>query len=183
LGEVSERSLASEKTSILDLSPHKPGSLKKLKQVRPEDFDVKALLAAAREGRLYVDESKKEISRDILINEIRAYVGRIQTLVTKDFSSSIDELWEQILSTDDFVEFLTPSNKARKCKVFNKYGVMRIIGVLREKGVYEYYNDSKYNALLEQTDKDTPYRKYLGMGFEQRHLLLEIREIVAQYQL
>ena len=183
MGEVSERSLASEKTSILDLSPHKPDNLKKLKQVRPEDFDVKALLAAAREGRLYVDESKKEVSRDILINEIRAYVGRIQTLVTKDFSSSIDELWEQILSTDDFVEFLTPSNKARKCKVFNKYSVMRIIGVLREKGVYEYYNDSKYNALLEQTDKDTSYRKYLGMGFEQRHLLLEIREIVAQYRL
>lgn len=183
MGEVSERSLASEKTSILDLSPHKPDNLKKLKQVRLEDFVVKALLAAAQEGRLYVDESKKEVSRDILINEIRAYVERIQTLVTKEFSSSIDELWEQILSTDDFVEFLTPSNKARKCKIFNKYSVMRIIGVLREKGVYEYYNDSKYNALLEQTDKDTSYRKYLGMGFEQRHLLLKIRKIVAQYQL
>lgn len=157
--------------------------MKKLKQVRPEDFDVEALLAAAREGRLYVDEEKEEVSRDIVKKEVRAYVERIRTLVTKEFSSSVDELWEQILSTNDFVEFLTPSNKARKCKVFNKYGVMRIIGVLREKGVYEYYSDSKYNALLEQTDKDTPYRKYLGMGFEQRHLLVEIREFVAKYQL
>jgi hypothetical protein len=60
---------------------------------------------------------------------------------------------------------------------------MRIIGVLREKGVYEYYNDSKFNAILEQTDKDTPYRKYLGMGFEQRDLLLRLRKIVAQDQL
>ena len=59
---------------------------------------------------------------------------------------------------------------------------MRIIGVLREKGVYEYYNDSKYNALLEQTDKDTPYRSYLGMGLDQRHLLVEIRELVAKFQ-
>lgn len=154
-----------------------------LKQVRPEDFDVKTLLAAAREGRLYVDESKKEVSRDTLIKEVRAYIGRIQTLVTKEFSSSIDDLWEQILSTEEFVVFLTPSSKAKKCREFNKYSVMRIIGVLREKGVYEYYNDSKYNALLEQTDKDTPYRKYLGKGFEQRHLLMEIRKIVAQYQL
>ena len=154
-----------------------------LKQVRPEDFDVKTLLAAAREGRLYVDESKKEVSRDTIIKEVRAYIGRIQTLVTKEFSSSIDDLWEQILSTEEFVVFLTPSSKAKKCREFNKYSVMRIIGVLREKGVYEYYNDSKYNALLEQTDKDTPYRKYLGMGFEQRHLLMEIRKIVAQYQL
>ena len=156
---------------------------KSLKQVRPEDFDVKTLLAAAREGRLYIDESKKEVSRDTLIKEVRAYIGRIQTLVTKEFSSSIDDLWEQILSTEEFVVFLTPSSKAKKCREFNKYSVMRIIGVLREKGVYEYYNDSKYNALLEQTDKDTPYRKYLGKGFEQHHLLMEIRKIVAQYQL
>lgn len=183
MGEVSERSLASEKTSILDLSPHKPGKLKKLKQVRPEDFNVKVLLAAAREGRLYVDESKKEVSRDIIIKEVRAYVGRIQTLVTKEFCLSIDELWEEILSTEEFVALLTPSCKAKKCREFNKYSVMRIIGVLREKGVYEYYNDSTYNALLEQTEKDTSYRRYLGMGLEQRHLIMKMREIMAQYQL
>lgn len=156
---------------------------KSMKPVRPEDFDVEALLAAAREGRLYVDESKKEVSRDIIIREVRAYVGRIKVLVTKEFSSSIDDLWEQILSTEDFFQLLTPSCKAKKCREFNKYSVMRIIGILREKGVYEYYNDSKYNALLEQTNKDTPYRKYLGMGFDQRHLLVEMRKIVAQYQL
>lgn len=156
---------------------------KSLKQVCPEDFDVKALMAAAREGRLYVDESKKEVSRDIIIKEVRAYVERIKVLVTKEFSSSIDDIWEQILSMEDFMQLLTPSRKAKKCRKFNKYSVMRIIGVLREKGVYEYYNDSKYNALLEQTVKDTPYRKYLGMGLEQRHLLVEIRKIVAQYQL
>lgn len=144
---------------------------------------MKALMAAAREGRLYVDESKKEVSRDIIIKEVRAYVERIKVLVTKEFSSSIDDIWEQILSMEDFMQLLTPSRKAKKCLKFNKYSVMRIIGVLREKGVYEYYNDSKYNALLEQTVKDTPYRKYLGMGLEQRHLLVEIRKIVAQYQL
>lgn len=154
-----------------------------LKQVRPEDFDVEALLAAAREGRLYVDESKKDVSRDIVIKEVRAYIERIKVLVTKEFYSTIDDLWEQILSTEEFIVLLMPSSKAKKCRDFNKYNVMRIIGVLREKGVYEYYNDSKYNALLEQTNKDTPYRKYLGMGFEQRHLLVKIRKIVAQYQL
>ena len=156
---------------------------KSLKQVRPENFDVKALMVAAREGRLYVDESKKEVSRDIVIKEVRAYIRRIKVLVTKEFRSSIDDLWEQILSTEDFILLLTPSCKAKKCRDFNKYSVMRIIGVLREKGVYEYYNDSKYNALLERTNKDTPYRKYLGMGFEQRHLLVELRKIVAKYQL
>ena len=156
---------------------------KTLKQVHPEDFDVKALLAAAREGRVYVDESKKEVSRDIVIKEVRAYVGRIKVLVTKEFRSSIDDLWEQILSTEEFVVFLTPSSKAKKCREFNKYSVMRIICVLREKGVYEDFNDTKYNNILEQTDKDTPYRKYLRMGLEQHHLLVKLRQIVAKYQL
>ena len=156
---------------------------KSLKQVRPEDFDVKALMVAAREGRLYVDESKKEVSRDIVIKEVRAYVGRIKVLVTKEFRSSIDDLWEQILSTEEFVVFLTPSSKAKKCREFNKYGVMRIICVLREKGVSEEYNDSKYNNILEQTDKDTPYRKYLSEGLKQRHLMVKLRQIVAKYQL
>lgn len=156
---------------------------KDLKQLRPEEFDVKALLAAAREGRLYIEESKKEVCRDVIIKEVRSYIERIKVLVTKEFSSSIDDLWDEILSTEEFVAVLTPSCKARKCREFNKYGVMRIIGVLREHGVYEYYNDSRFNFLLEQTDKDTPYRKYLGMGFEQRHLLAKIRNIEAQFRL
>ena len=152
------------------------------KQVRPEDFDVELLLAAAREGRLYVDEAKKEVSRETIIIEVRAYVQRIKVFVTKQYRSSIDDLWEQILASDDFVTFLTPSCKAKKCKVFDKYNVMRIIGVLREKDVYEHYSDLKYNALLEQTDKYSPYRKYLGMGLEQRCLLVKLRQIVAKFQ-
>lgn len=152
------------------------------KQVRPEDFDVELLLAAAREGRLYVDEARKEVSRETIIIEVRAYVQRIKVFVTKQYRSSIDDLWEQILASDDFVTFLTPSCKAKKCKVFDKYNVMRIIGVLREKDVYEHYSDLKYNALLEQTDKDSPYRKYLGMGLEQRCLLVKLRQIVAKFQ-
>lgn len=152
---------------------------KSLKQVRPEDFDVEALMAAAREGRLYVDESKKEVSRDIVIKEVRAYVLRIRGFVTRDYLSLVDDIWEQILKCDDFVGFLTPGNKVRKCRVFDKYGVIRIIGVLREKGVYERYSDRRYIMQLEQTDKDSSYRCYLGKGIEQRNLLVKIRKIVT----
>ena len=158
--------------------------MKKLTRVRPEDFDVKALMAAAREGRLYVDESKKTLSnKEEVKNEVRAYVARIRVFVTKKFCMSIEALWEQILDADEFIEFLTPNTKTRKCQSFNKYNVMRIIGVLREKGVYEQYSDRKFSAMLEQTDKDCSYRCYLGKGLEQRSLLLMIRKIVAQIQL
>ena len=46
------------------------------------------------------------------------------------------------------LEFVLQESKS------DKYNVMRIIGVLREKGVYEDFNDTKYNNILEQTDKD-----------------------------
>ena len=153
------------------------------KRVRPEDFDVERLMAAAREGRLYVDETRTEVSKEEVIIKVRAYVKRIKVFVTKAFSQSIDDLWEQILANDEFVAFLTPGSKAKKCRVFDKYSVMRIIGVLREKDVYERYSDRKYIALLEETNKDCSYRSYLGMGLEQRDLLVKLRQIVANYSL
>lgn len=150
-----------------------------LKRVRPEDFDVETLMAAARDGRLYVDEGKKRASKEQVVKDVRAYVRRISVYVTPKFRSSVDKLWEHILSNDEFVDFLTPGTKARKCRDFDKYNLMRIIGVLREKGVYEFYSDRKYDALLEPGEKESPYRRYLGMGIEQRPLLVKIREIVA----
>ena len=157
--------------------------MKNLKQVRPEDFDVELLMVAAREGRLFVDEAKSTVSKEEVKREVRAYVARIRAFVTPKFRSSIDELWEQILACDDFIEFLMPGGKSRKCRKFNKYNVMRIIGVLREKDVYEHYSDRKYAALLEQSNKDSSYRSYLGMGLEQRFLLVKIRQIIAELKL
>ena len=158
--------------------------MKKFKRVRPEDFNVELLLLAAREGRLYVDESTKAASKEEIISEVRAYVGRIKDFVTPEFRPMVNELWEQIFSCDDFITFLTPGKKVRLCLEFDKYNVMRIIGVLREKGVYQQYSDYKFHALLEQTDKDSSYRKYLGKGIEnnQHRLLVKLRQIVAKYE-
>ena len=151
---------------------------KTLKQVRPEDFDVKQLMAAAREGILYVDERKSIVSKKEVKQEVRAYVARIKVLATPRYCSQVDELWEQILDSDEFMDFLMPGTKAKKCRTFNKYGVMRIIGVLREKGVYEQRSDPMFDALLEKAEKDSPYRRYLGQGLEQRSLLVSLRHIV-----
>ena len=179
MGEVSGEIFEEKCAHVSKLLPHKPDKLKNLTRVRPEDFDVEALMVAAREGRLYVDESKKTVSKEKVKKEVRAYVARINSLVTRRYSSSIGELWEEILNDDDFVELLMPGNKTKKCREFNKYNVMRIIGVLREKDVYERYSDRKYAALLEQTNKDSSYRSYLGMGLEQHSLLVKIRQIVT----
>ncbi len=157
--------------------------MKKLKHVRPEDFDVEKLLVAAREGRLYVDENDNTVNKEQIIREVRAYIERIKAFVTNKYSPSVDKLWEQILATDDFSQYLMPGTKARKCRVFNKYNVMRIIGVLREKGVYEQYSDRDFDSLLEPDEKDSPYRRYLGMGIEEHSLLIKIIRIVDAIKL
>lgn len=166
----------------LELLPHELNKMKKFKIVRPEDFDVEMLLAAAQERRLYIEDNIEEIDSDTVKSEVRAYVGRIKEFVTPKFSSSIDDLWEKILNTDDFLEFLKKGRGGRKYKAFNKYNLMRIIGVLREKSVYEERSYSKYSNLLEQTNEDTPYRKYLGMGIE-FEMLKKLREILGSYKL
>ena len=107
------------------------------------------------------------------------YVKRINVFVTPKFRSSVDNLWDKILANDEFVDFLIPGPKVKKCRDFNKYNVMRIIGVLREQGVYELYSDRKFDAVLEPGGKESPYRRYLGMGLEQRVLLARIREIIV----
>ena len=156
---------------------------KQLKQVSPEDFDVRMLMQAAREGRLYFEEKEKTVSREYMINNVRAYVQRISPLATRRYRSVIDMLWEEIFQSDVLLELLMPKPKARKCKDFDKYGVMRLIGVLREKDVYEHYSDRKYMSLLEQSNIDCSYRCYLGMGLEERSMLVKIRQIVAQFEL
>ena len=156
---------------------------KQISQVNPENFDVQMLLQAAREGRLYVEEEEKTVSREYIINNVRAYIQRINPLVTRRYRTVIDMLWEEIFQSEALVKLLMPKPKARKCRDFDKYGVMRLIGVLREKDVYERYSDRKYMALLEQTQRDCSYRSYLGMGLEERSMLVIIRQIVAQFEL
>jgi hypothetical protein len=155
--------------------------VKNFKQVRPEDFNVEVLLAAAREGRLYVDESKVKVNKEEVIIKLRAYVKRIKVFATPKFSSSVDELWEDIFNCDVLMNVLMPKPKARKFRDFDKYGVMRIVCVLREKGVYEQYSDPQFDALLEEKGKDSIYRRYLGKGLEEHYQLVALRHIVEQY--
>ena len=154
---------------------------KTFKQVHPEDFDVEALMAAAREGRLYIDESKNEVNKEQVIIKVRAYVGRIKVFVTPKFCLLVDQLWEEIFRCDVLMEIIMPKPKARKCKDFDKYGVMRIVGMLREKGVYEHRSDPQFDALLEEPGRDSPYRRFLSQGLEKRSQIVALRRIIKMF--
>ena len=155
--------------------------MKDLKPVPPEDFDVKLQKwkQLSREGKLFYEETVETFDSETVKENVRAYVRRIDSFVTPPFRASIDTLWEAVFCCDELMALLMPKPKARKCRHFDKYGVMRLIGVLRENDVYEQYSDRKFMALLEQTDKDCPYRKYLSAGIGQRALIIKIRQIAV----
>ena len=152
--------------------------------VPPEDFDVKLeqLKKAALEGRLIERLPEEIVTPEEVYNKIRLYVDRIRVYVTPAFSKNIDSLWDEIFHCEELQDSLMPSNKARKFKDFNKYGLMGIICVLRNNGVYEVYSDTKYDALLEPMETDSRYRRFLGRGLRQ-DLCLKVRGIVKKYKL
>lgn len=56
-----------------------------LKQVRPEDFDVEVLMAAAREGRLYVGEGNNHVNCEREIVDVRGdVVGMPECIIGSD---------------------------------------------------------------------------------------------------
>lgn len=128
------------------------------------------VLLAAHEGRLVmVAEARKAVAREAMIENVRRYVRRIDRLVQPSWKNKIGKVWDAIFEEEIFVEMLMPSSKARKCRDFNKYSVMRIVGFLRSHGVYdECVNDSQLCAALEDTAKDLSYRSYIGRGFDLR---------------
>ncbi len=146
------------------------------------DFDVEELKKAAAEGRLWVRPARLEVSREDVKSGVRAYVRRIRHLATPRYSKSIDLLWDELLEDDDLMVLLMPKPHAHKCKEFDKYGVMRLIGVMYNHGVYKPYSHRRFSALLDPDLKDSIYRKYLGMGIEQRPLLLKVRRLIEQYE-
>lgn len=131
---------------------------------------------------MFVELKDAQLDKDLMKDKVRAYVKQIDELVTSRYHDKIGDLWERILACDDLAELLKPGANARKCRDFNKYQIFRLIGILREKGVYELCSDRKYSALLEPGHADSPYRRYLGMGLEERRLLIKLRQIVAEMQ-
>lgn len=154
---------------------------KGLKKVRPEDYDKETLWAAAQEGRLYIEEPENTCKESV-IHEVRQYVKQLHPFVNSRFRDHVDDIWEQIFACDELTELLTPNPKLRKFKAFNKYNVIRIIGVLREMGAYQPYKHQTFITQLEHSESDNSYRSFMGRGIEQQHLLKKLQEIVGRYE-
>lgn len=119
--------------------------------------------------------SKKHAKSQPSVEEVRQhvslYVKSAHHLATSQWRGKIAALWSKVLSDKDFLQLLMPTPKARKCRDFNKYSVMRLLGVMRSHGVYpEELRDVDFCNALEHSQGDNSYRSYLGQGIEDRAL-------------
>ena len=147
-------------------------------KVPPEELYTTEIYQAACNGWLIIKYPDNHHDSSAIINKVQAYVLRIEPFVTTHYKSLIVTLWTEICQSEELNAMLIPKSKARKCKDFDKYSVVRIIGVLRELGVYEQRSDPKFDALLEPDTHDSPYRRYLGQSFEKRSQMQALKEII-----
>ena len=156
---------------------------KKLRKVVREDLKhMDWFLTAIDEGRVRIEITDDSVSRHAVINNVRAYVARIEGIVAKKYRDSIKCLWDRLLETDKVADMMMPSVRARKCREFDKYNVVRVIGVLMEHGFYDYHEQQDIMEMLEG-ERENSYRSYLGKGIEDAGLRRDIRAILEEFEI
>ena len=156
---------------------------KKLRKVVREDLKhMDWFLTAIDEGRVRIEITDDSVSRHAVINNVRAYVARIEGIVAKKYRDSINSLWDRLLETDKVADMMMPSARARKCQEFDKYNVVRVIGVLMEHGFYDYRNQQDIMELLEG-NRENSYRSYLGKGIDDAKIRRDIRAILEEFEI
>ena len=109
-----------------------------LKKVGINDFDIKALRRAAREGRLFVacneDNTQAEdaAAREKALGEILTYIDRISQYA---INVHVREIWDDILHDNELqpLFFFTRYSKTRGKKKW--YRVTAVMCLLYENGV------------------------------------------------
>ena len=151
------------------------------KLICQEDTNIEDILQAWHEGRLFIDPRRCD-NKEEVANHIIEYVKRIDSLVTPSYRASIDALWHDILNCKELSSLLMPTGRSGYDK-FNKYGVLRIIGILINNKVYDNRNAMDYFFLLENSkDKNNKFRPFLGRGINDRNKLLKLKEIIRNHK-
>ena len=155
----------------------------KIRKVVREDLKhMDWFLTAIDEGRVRIEITDDSVSRHAVINNVRAYVARIEGIVAKKYRDSIKCLWDRLLETDNVADMMMPSARARKCREFDKYNVVRVIGVLMEHGFYDYHEQQDIMEMLEG-ERENSYRSYLGKGIDDAVIRREIRAILEEFEI
>lgn len=178
MGEVSERRLASEKTSILELLPHELNKMKNsiFRRLLPKDFDVELLKQLTDEGRVFI-EVPRTTDKDAYKREVLDYVVSIAEFATAEWREDVDNLWKAIVESECFRDFLAMKKGACAGHI-NRYAVTNLVCRLQNSGVYnKEVSLLTLHLRLEKTDKRNKYYGSSGnypINIEARRLLKQL---------
>ena len=138
------------------------------KMVRVEDFNIDKLRDAFVEGRLYIQSTTAEKSREAGIQAMLRYVSRIDACASEAYQSTIHTLWEKILRSPELGNLFFLERYKNSRGQPNWYRVNATVMALLEHNVYrqDTYTAIQLHLKMEQSTKLTNH--YSGMG---RYLL------------
>lgn len=152
------------------------------KKVRPQDFDAEALLAAAREGRLYVESDLDEVAKNILLSQCRQealdYVSAIDAFAASEWQPLIKEVWLAILNDEAFASCLMMKKGQNKGRL-NRYVVTNIVLHLQVLGVYSGDNLFALHKEMEHVGQKNSIYKSIGkysLTEKQRRRIRELKD-------
>lgn len=103
-----------------------------------EEFDLAAIRAAFREGRLYIRPAVRtalEIREDG-IRAIMEYVSRIDGCASELYRTSVHDIWHHVVHAPELAELFFLTRYANSRGQVNWYRVNVVICLLHELGVY-----------------------------------------------
>lgn len=153
-------------------------------KVHPEDYDVEQLLAAAREGRLYIkiNETDIEAARRRQLEHCQSealnYVKAIDEYVAPEWQPYIKALWTTLLDDPLFTPQLV-LQKGKQQGLLNRYLVTNIVFHLQVLSVYQCNSLIELHKKLEGVnEKNSIYKnaRTYSLSPTQRQRLRELKE-------
>ena len=152
---------------------------------RVEDFNIDTLKQAFLEGRLYIQSTTPETSREEGIRAILQYVSRIDSCASPAYASSIHRLWKKILHSPELGDLFFLNRYSSNRGKPNWYRVNAVVTVLLEHNIYrqDEFTAVQLHLLMEQTDKRNSHYTSMNRYLLERHQVRTLMQYTERFRI
>ena len=144
------------------------------------DFDIDTLRKAFLEGRLYIlQPATPSDIREESIRKILHYVSRIDACASRQYLTTIGQLWQELLRSPQLGDLFFLSRYSTTRGQPNWYRVNAVVLALLEHGIYcqGRYTAVELHLLMEQSTRRNSHYTSMNRYLLERHHM----KILLQY--
>lgn len=152
-----------------------------------KEFHFDTLKQAFQEGRLYIQQTVSEESREEGIQAILQYVARIDDCASAAYRPVIGQLWETVLRSPELGDlfFLNRYSKSRGKP--NWYRVNLVVDILLARNIYkeDSYSSLQLHLMMEQSKKRNCHytgRDKYTLERTQKRILMQYTESLSIHE-